>query len=207
MRDLGMDAWGIDWKGGRLTPECPALLMINITSPSEANALEHLLLHPKLAYVHFAPPCGTASRAREIRLPGGDPGPPPLRSLDYPEGLPDLAQRLPRELPRVRAANVLYSFVSKAVKKLLERKVLWSIKNPRESIFWWFPELKTTIERQDVDFVTFQHCAYGGERPKWTSFLHYPGGALADLHRVCPGEGPSHQHGKWGHTRAGALAT
>ena len=36
--------------------------------------------------LHLAPPCGTSSRARE--LPNG---PPPLRSLEFPDGLPSLS--------------------------------------------------------------------------------------------------------------------
>ena len=37
--------------------------------------LRALLAQPQLAWVHCAPPCGTFSRAREIRRPGAPPPP------------------------------------------------------------------------------------------------------------------------------------
>lgn len=47
-----------------------------------------LIREGRVKYVHFAPPCGTASRAREIRRKGCDPK--PLRSDEEPDGLPHL---------------------------------------------------------------------------------------------------------------------
>ena len=46
-------------------------------------------------YIHIAPPCGTASAARNRPLPDylvkqGVPTPMPLRSFEFPEGLPYL---------------------------------------------------------------------------------------------------------------------
>ena len=58
----------------------------------------------KLLYVHFAPPCGTASLARCIPLKGRA-GPKPLRSMRHPRGLPKL-RFADRE--RVNKANRLY---------------------------------------------------------------------------------------------------
>ena len=56
MRELGLDAWGIDYKGGRLEPETPAFLMYDLTWEVDAKAAWRLLEHPALAYAHFAPP-------------------------------------------------------------------------------------------------------------------------------------------------------
>ncbi|CAE7247172.1 unnamed protein product [Symbiodinium natans] len=52
----------------------------------QALALEWLR-SPYVLGAHLSPPSGTCSRARDIRLPG-DPGPPPLRSDTFPDGLP-----------------------------------------------------------------------------------------------------------------------
>eukprot|EP00971_Amphidinium_carterae_P255041 5063137-Amphidinium_carterae.2 len=61
-------------------------------------------------YVHLAPPCGTASRARET--PQGASAPRPLRSASYPQGVPGLNDI---ESRRVAAANQLYSFTADVV--------------------------------------------------------------------------------------------
>ena len=139
LRSMGIDAWGIDWKGGRLSAETPALLHLNLTTDADTKTFKHLLRHPMLIYCHMAPPCGTCSRAREIPLRDGRPGPPPLRSELHPRGFPDLEQRLPREAPRVAAANLLYDLVVEATTQLISRDILWSIENPRDSLLWHYP--------------------------------------------------------------------
>ena len=60
---------------------------------------------PGCTYVHFAPPCGTASRARFIKRRGRH-NPPVLRTDDHPNGLPHLS---PLHAAKVAAANLLYS--------------------------------------------------------------------------------------------------
>ena len=57
-----------------------------------------VLVHSKLldsvlscvSMVHFGPNCATFSRAREFPIPGVKFPPRPLRSKEYPEGLPDI---------------------------------------------------------------------------------------------------------------------
>lgn len=183
------------------------MLMINLTMPSELKTVMHLLAHPMLVFVHFEPPSETCSRARELPLPDGRPGPPPLRSPDFPAGLSDLHVRLPHEVPRVEAANKLYQFLAETAAALIDRGILWSIAHPRDSLLWYFPAVRSLTDRLDTSFVHFQHCAYGGERPKWTGVLHFPGGALDALRAVCPGVSSTHCHAAWGRTGAGSFAT
>eukprot|EP00972_Heterocapsa_arctica_P056863 8392592-Heterocapsa_arctica.AAC.1 len=83
-------------------------------------------------HVHFAPPCGTCSRAREIPVRGGS-GPPPLRSAAHPAGLPSLRDV---DLDKVLAANPLYEAVSSVVLDELAQghaEVTWSVENPTNS--------------------------------------------------------------------------
>ena len=61
------------------------IFRVDITNDKQRKVLEMLLNLDCILYVHFAPPCGTASAARDIQ-----PGPPPLRSLLFPMGLPGL---------------------------------------------------------------------------------------------------------------------
>ena len=57
------------------------ILRIDISDANQRAVLEELM--DKLLCVHLAPPCGTASAARQIK-----PGPPPLRSVIFPVDLP-----------------------------------------------------------------------------------------------------------------------
>ena len=73
-----------------------------------------IIAQGRVEYVHMGPPCGTASRAREKRVPKwlrdrGAPDPQPLRSNHWPRGLPALANR-PVDLAKVRTANAIYDF-------------------------------------------------------------------------------------------------
>ena len=42
-------------------------ICLDLASDSGMEALVEMLEHPCLVYVHAAPPCGTASRAREVK--------------------------------------------------------------------------------------------------------------------------------------------
>jgi hypothetical protein len=204
-RRFGLDAWGIDHKGGKLATESPAVLFIDLTLDSDAAALRKLLGHPMLVFVHFSPPCGTCSRARDRALPGSENGgPPPVRSVDFPLGFPDLATRLPDLLPRVQAANHIYKVIFDAIAGLLDREVAWSVENPRNSLLWQIPFVHEVIARPLVEEVQFQHCMYGGARDKWTSIWFYPTGLLSGLRRVCD---RSHVHEPWSRAADGSFRT
>ena len=82
----------------------------------------------ELLHVHFAPSCGTASRAREKA-----PGPPPLRSDVHPDGLPWLK---PSEQERVSAANASYKAMITVAELLVSLGISFSIENPKNSLFW-----------------------------------------------------------------------
>ena len=195
-RSRGFDAWGIDHKGGKLIPETPALLFFDLTLESDVRSLKRLLTHPQLAFVHFSPPCGTCSRARDRALPGAaDGGPPPLRSEAFPLGFPDLDERLPHLLPRVQAANRIYAATFELIGVLQARSVAWSVENPRNSFLWHIPFVDAVLKGSGVEEVQFQHCMFGSARNKWTSIWFSPPGLLSGLRRQCDG---SHAHEPWG---------
>ena len=181
--------------------------MLSLTCEEDQKTFWHLLNHPMLKYVHFAPPCGTCSRAREISLKNGKTGPPPLRDEVHPLGLPHLEAKFPQEVPRVQAANRLYQLIASAATVLLEKNITWTIENPRGSLLWYVPGIRALCEHPATSFVHFQHCAYGGDRPKWTGWLSFPPGSMDTLRAVCPGESPDHQHAAWGCTSNHGFAT
>lgn len=81
---------------------------LDLTQPKDRALLEEWLLSPLLLWIHLAPVCGTASRARNIRRFHN--GPKPLRSDSHPHGLPGLSQR---DQTRVDIANDLFSYACK----------------------------------------------------------------------------------------------
>ena len=127
-------------------------------------------------HIHFAPPCGTALRARNKPVPRkqraqGAPQPPPLRSAAFPEGLPDLWID-PIQLPftqgdrvKVEGANTLYAFVAKLAQWCIEKDVGFSIENPANSWFWQVPSIGALANDQSVRDVCFTACRHGGRRP------------------------------------------
>lgn len=160
----------------------------------------------KVQYVHFAPPCGTASAARNIRRRFIDPK--PLRPAEFPEGLPELQGT---DKTRVEMSNELYKFVARAIVKLEDMGISFSVENPTNSLMWstkWFKEVMATIGNCKNSFhanwVHFQMCMHGGKRPKKTSFLYGGAIVLSTLEAECnhsPGE-----HMPWGLIQENGLA-
>eukprot|EP00973_Karenia_brevis_P093263 12416494-Karenia_brevis.AAC.1 len=76
MEEAGFDALGIDYAGNKDKPTCKHIY-IDLSTPSGQAAFWTIIAEREPVFVHFAPPCGTASRARDIRRKVG-PDPKPL---------------------------------------------------------------------------------------------------------------------------------
>ena len=85
-----------------------SIIPMDLTKPSDQMTLFEWIKHPAVKGVFLAPPCGTASAAREIALPGQH-APKPLRTLDEPDGVSTLSGN---DMLRVSAANILYEFTA-----------------------------------------------------------------------------------------------
>ena len=175
--------------------------MIDLNSPAQSKILEELLQQGRVLYVHFAPPCGTASLARQIK-PGLRHEPVPLRSMKFPMGLPKLR---PHQRERVRLANNLYELTKRLILQLHHAGVAWSVENPAGSLMWIttpFVELMRILGT-DIFGVVFHTCMFGAPRKKqtalWTSLQE-----LTQLQRTCDG---SHEHEPWGIAASGNFAT
>ena len=137
MKQVGFRSLGLDCSSNKDRPRCTAIVL-DLTTASGQATFWKLVVEYDVAWVHFAPPCGTASRARERRLfdAGGLPAaldPQPLRSDEHPDGLPNLEGS---DLERVKAANVLYKFVADAAQELTRRNILYTVENPTNSLMW-----------------------------------------------------------------------
>ena len=143
--------------------------------------------------VTAAIPCGTASRARE--LPNG---PPPLRSDEFPYGLPTLegVSKL-----RVEKANRIYANAVRILVFANSFECIAFAENPDRAITWLLNELRYLLDVGFLD-VVFQHCKWTvgrAMRPKWTK-LRVNRRQFLTLAGECS---QGHAHLSWGRTAAG----
>ena len=110
LRAIGLSsAFGVDHDTSKAVASAKVL---DLSTKHGQDVLLTWLQSPMVVGLFIAPPCGTCSLARCIQLRDSKgrpiPGPRPLRTKDFPEGLPDLRDT---ERRRVSQANRLYSFV------------------------------------------------------------------------------------------------
>ena len=155
--------------------------------------LEEWFSSPFLLWEHFAPVCGTASKAREIPRPEVNVAPRPLRSREHPLGLPTLS---PGEQQRVDVANELFRYTCELFAFCVRRGILATMENPRCSYLWMIPcvlELQRTYPLFATDF---QACMYGSMRDKWTRIV----ASFQEITQLDAACDRSHKHLGWGFT-------
>ena len=166
-----------------------SIFQLDLTQPKDRALLEEWMLSPLLLWIHLAPVCGTASRARNIRRFHNDPK--PLRSDSHPHGLPELSQR---DQTRVDIANDLFCYACKVFELAHSLGILATMENPSNSFFWmtqWVLDLTNKIQTYIADF---QVCTFGGGRDKWTKILgNFP--AIQSMSVRCDN---NHTHAPWG---------
>ena len=198
-RARGFDAIPIDNKFNRHVQKVKCIL-IDVGSDEGLELLLQLLDSQFLLAVHIAPPCGTASRARERPLSAelqkrGFRGPPPLRSAAFPGGMPGLS---PQNQLKVDAANRFYDNSILIYKACALRDIFCSVENPRGSWMWAYSEWPQILANSLIAFVAdFQACMHGSNRDKWTRFVATRRQVLP-LRRECD---KSHTHKPWGATK------
>ena len=151
------------------SPKFRTFLLDLTLEPDQQVLLELISIHrPFLELEWLAPPCGTASLAKNIPVfdVNGRPVSQPLRSTEFPDGLCGL-QGI--DLDRILASNTLHELCERvcALCDLLDLR--WIIENPLDSLIWSTSFLKDRHVAFKKTF--FQNCMYGGTRPKKTSLL------------------------------------
>ena len=172
-------------------------MKLDLLQESSWELIDQMLASGTLFYVHAAPPCGTASRARLIHRPGFK-APPPVRSDECPDGLSHLTGSL---AGRVASANKLYSFTSRLCQKAWDLGIFVSVENPGHSFMWSTSMWAEHTAGIPLIHTFFHHCCHGGSRRKLTRLVHNMP-ALTELEAFCPGESESHKHLAWGFNRA-----
>ncbi|CAK9114988.1 unnamed protein product [Durusdinium trenchii] len=172
----------------RKTGAYSTIVQLDLRNQEDRALLEEWMQSDLFCWLHLAPVCGTASRARNIQRHWSDPK--PLRSDDCPHGLPNLSEQ---DTTRVLIANDLFSYSCTLFAMAAAKGVLVTMENPTNSFFWltdWFLRLRRTVELVIVDF---QVCMYGGSRPKWTRLV----GNFKELLQLAARCGNSHEHEPW----------
>ena len=139
-----------------------------------------------ICYAHFGTPCNTFSAARK-----DDGGPPPLRSFDWPDGLPHLAGDL---FIAVFQGNL---FRDRTIEACLILSLLgfdFSIENPLGSLIWATPSFKSFMVATRAFSVDFDQCAFGAPSMKPTRVVGSHQSLTTALFRKCPGRSRSHRH-------------
>ena len=184
-------SFGVDHivKAGCKAPICK----LNLEKEDNIALVLEWVRHHKCKYVHLGVPCGTASRAREIPLPGG---PYPLRSPEHPDGLPNLSQR---DQERVHKANLVYAAACRIILACHASGTAWTLENPTNSLFWLTSFWRCVMKQTDPWYATFHSCMYGGARAKSTTLA----GSMAKLTTLSVDCDKQHKHLPWGKTSTG----
>ena len=179
------------------------MVILDLTSNSGTRILWDVLETPGLAAVHLGLPCGTSSRARELPIPAalkraGVPEPPPLRSANFPLGIPGLA---PHHQRRVDSANLLYKLAIEIVLWCDLHGVIISMENPANS-WLWAALVALALQHSAaaaralgrLQKILFHACCHGSTRRKNTGWLSTPG-VFDPLAATCKDD---HPHEPWG---------
>lgn len=134
LRRKDFDAVAVDHKHNRHRPKAP-VVNLDLTSQTGQEIVMRVIRSGKLFLLTAAPPCGTATAARDKPVPlslqrKGAPNPPPLRSKEFPKGLPGLSGF---NAVKVEQANNIYQFIVACIKACDEHGVYWAVENPRGS--------------------------------------------------------------------------
>ena len=188
---VGFEVMPIDFEGNKHRPYVH-VIQLDLRKPETWDFLRYVARSRRPFHFHFAPPCGTASRARDYPMAEGYHGPPPLRSEQWPLGFPWLNGIW---AAKVESANTIYLEICSFCEFLATLNITWSIENPEWSYLWYIDAYKRLA--LGAIFVGFDSCFHGGERKKATALLtNLP--ALEALAGRCTGD---HEHLEWGYTR------
>ena len=196
---LGFQVLPIDHQSNRHKQKCRTIV-IDLASEGALLLVSNILFNANVLYCHMAPPCGTASAARNKPVPWalrqqGAPSPIPLRSQEHPLGFPWL-KGLDKE--KVRLANCIYLLISEVSKICLRLGIILSIENPLNSLFWAIWYILALKENPQLEFVVFQACMHGGTRNKWTAWLGTKG-VFSSMALTCDNK---HTHDGWNLTKS-----
>lgn len=136
---------------------------------------------------HFAPNCATFSRAREIPIPKVRCPPLPIRSSEYPHGIPTEVRRMSKKA-RLRLEKDT-RMAEDAAESCIQRHVqgkAFSLEHPGRSIALELPAWKRLRSMEGV-FSSFYHtCMFPGSSRRKHQVLIHNREYLKELGLECP---------------------
>ena len=171
------------------------ILQLDLLKPECLAFVEKIIREEACVYVHFAPPCGTSSRARFIQRKGRY-NPPVLRTDAHPNGIAGLS---PTNAAKVASANQLYEITQHVCRLCHALGVLYSVENPARSFMWYTTHFAKFLQEVPHFCTYFHHCMYGSARRKHTCLVHNIA-TVKSMELLCNND---HAHEPWGHTDHG----
>ena len=152
----------------------------DLTVRKNQRVIRGLLQHGLVRAVWLGVPCNTFSRARE----SGPPGPPPLRSAEFPAGLPDLK---PHDQQKLEAGNALAAFAARVMDECRRRNVPVVLENPWTSRLFQQPCF-VRLPKGALRTAVTDYCQDGTRWRKRTQLWAY-NIDLSGVGRLCSGRG------------------
>ena len=187
MKHFFKQSFGVDHKSGAAKAR---VVRLDLTIKANQDLGREWALSPQCLWVHSGVPCGTASKARQIRMSKKKHGPPPLRSVRWPLGLPGISGTA---LAKVRSANILEAFTCQLCIELDKAGKIWTLENPWSSLLWKTPYWKKVEAATRPFMVELDYCTFGGSRKKHTCLATNCSDLMA-LNIVCDNQ---HEHAPW----------
>jgi hypothetical protein len=144
---LGIQSVAVDWHRNKHHTWHP-VISIDLSDPIQCMVLLEFLQSCSKFILFVALPCGTCSRARDIKLQGVKHLPQPLRSETHPRGLPSLEGS---NLSRVLKANCIYDNVFVIILYCISVGAAVCIENPSRSWLWHIPEYEMLLQSGFTD--------------------------------------------------------
>ena len=134
LKELGLvESFGVDHEVDKAIATAKKL---DLTVREDQKIFKQWMKSPLVVGLFWVPPCGTCSLARNIQLRDSFgrkiPGPVPLRSPEFPEGLSGLRDKDRR---RVSAANRLYEFLAEIIKEAVTMGLIIVVETPDHHFF------------------------------------------------------------------------
>ena len=130
-------------------------------------------------FAHFGTPCNSYSAARK-----DDGGPSPLRSKEFPDGLPNLSEQ---NCSIVFLGNLFNERTCEACVAIVTLGGDFSIENPLGSLLWETPSMKQLLWCARACFVDLDQRAFGAPSQKPIRLILSNQRLQKALCRSCPG--------------------